>query len=143
MQQNSTAVAVLLVCAVALPVALTTNHLSRVAEPREPGVAPFSVAAQGHPAARIGSVAPFIGLTTACSGAACDPGAVAEAEDADAGATAVRAGERYPGAMIVTEPGRYGLTYPAEGETYAIVGSKLVRINRESFTVLSILRSVE
>lgn len=44
---------------------------------------------------------------------------------------------------IVTQPGYYGLSTPPDGDRYAIIDGQLVRVNRESGQILSILRMVE
>ncbi|RNF33483.1 hypothetical protein A7A09_016755 [Paracoccus methylarcula] len=44
---------------------------------------------------------------------------------------------------IVTRPGRYGLSMPPDGNRYAIVDGQLVRVNRDSGKILSILRLVD
>lgn len=44
---------------------------------------------------------------------------------------------------IVTQPGYYGLSTPPRGDRYAIIDGQLVRVNRDSGQILSILRLVD
>lgn len=76
------------------------------------------------------------------------PQAPAKARPATAPARAkagprVVVGDRYPNAHLITEPGRYGLSVPPDGTAYAVIGHTLARVDRKTFKVLSILRSIE
>ena len=44
---------------------------------------------------------------------------------------------------VITRPGLYGLTDPPAGQRYAIVDGRLVRIDRDSSKILSIIRLVD
>lgn len=45
-------------------------------------------------------------------------------------------------AHVITRPGRYGLSTPPEGDRYAVIDGRLVRVNSDTGKVLSILRLV-
>lgn len=44
---------------------------------------------------------------------------------------------------VITRPGLYGLTDPPAGQRYAIVDGRLVRVDRDSSKILSIIRLVD
>ena len=44
---------------------------------------------------------------------------------------------------VITRPGLYGLSEPPKGQRYAIVDGRLVRVDRESSKILSIIRLVD
>lgn len=46
-------------------------------------------------------------------------------------------------AHIVTRPGLYGLAVPPQGQRYAVVDGRLVRIDEQSARILSIVRLVD